>query len=147
MIMVFFAIDNVYRVHQNEMIEKAATISDGLLIALQFFLLGVSAIYIIQNFIMLTGFLPGNGSFFNAKYFREVRGLKAEHIDRYSDRQVSVGYSVLCVCFATTVFFLNYYYQFLPSHLAIWTVFVVFPFFLRVFGHVTGMSRLEFDER
>jgi hypothetical protein len=119
LIMALFAIDNVYRVYQNEQIENTAEISHAAYIALQFFLLGISTIYIIQNMMMLIGFLPGKGTFFNAAYFRDVRELKNNHINRYSDRQVSIGYSLLCAFFASAVFGLNYYYQILPRHLAI----------------------------
>lgn len=145
-IMVLFAIDNVYRVYQNEQVENTADISHGTYIALQFFLLGISAIYIIQNFLMLVGFLPGKGTFFNAEYLRDVRELKKEHIKRYSEHQVSIGYSLLCALFASAVFVLNYYYQILPRHLAIWTVFVIFPLFLSTFDYMTGRHRYGYGE-
>jgi hypothetical protein len=74
LIMLLFAIDNIYRVYQNEQIENAVDISQGAYIALQFFLLGVSAIYIVENFLMLMRFMPGDGSFFNAEYFSRLAG-------------------------------------------------------------------------
>jgi hypothetical protein len=140
--MVLFAIDNVYRVYQNDQVESTADISHVSYIALQYFLLGISAIYIIQNLLMLIGFLPGNGTLFNAQYFRDVRELKDDHIKRYSDRQVSIGYSFVCALFTSVVFGLNYYFQILPRHLAIWTVFLVFPFLLSMFDHSNGRQRI-----
>ena len=64
-VMLLFAIENVYGVLQNEQIENTAGLTDGFYIGLQFFLLGVSCIYIIQNVIMVMGFLPGKKTFFN----------------------------------------------------------------------------------
>lgn len=132
-IMMLFASDNIYRVYQNEQIENTADITHGIYIGLQFFLLGVSCIYIIQNFIMLMGFLPGKGTFFNAQYFRDLKELKSDHIKRYSDRQVSILHSFFCVLFTGIIFALNYHYQILPRHVAIWIVFVTFPFILIIY--------------
>jgi len=136
-IMMLFASDNIYRVYQNEQIENTADITHGLYIGLQFFLLGVSCIYVIQNFIMLMGFLPGKGTFFNAQYFRDLKELKSDHIKRYSDRQVSILHSFFCVLFTGIIFGLNYHYQILPRHVAIWLVFVIFPFILIIYDIAT----------
>lgn len=136
-IMMLFASDNIYRVYQNEQIENTADITHGLYIGLQFFLLGVSCIYIIQNFIMLMGFLPGRGTFFNARYFRDLKELKIDHIKRYSDRQVSILHSFFCVLFTGKIFGLNYHFQILPRHVAIWSVFVTFPFILTIYEIAT----------
>ena len=137
-IMLLFAADNIYRVYQNEQIENTADLTHGLYIGLQYFLLGISAIYIVQNFIMLTGFLPGKETFFNAQYYRDLKELKSDHIKRYSDRQVSILHSFFCVLFTGTLFFLNYHYQILPRHIAIWTVFVIFPFILILYDYAAG---------
>lgn len=136
-IMLLFASDNIYRVYQNEQIENTADLTNGFYIGLQYFLLGISAIYIVQNFIMLTGFLPGRGTFFNAQYFRDLKQLKSDHIKRYSGRQVSILHSLFCVFLTGAMFFLNYQYQILPRHVAIWTVFVIFPLILIMYDHAT----------
>ena len=86
---------------------------------------------------MLMGFLPGRGAFFNAKYFRDLKELKSDHIKRYSDRQVSILHSFFCVLFTGTIFGLNYHYQILPRHIAIWIVFVTFPFILIIYDIAT----------
>jgi hypothetical protein len=135
-ILMLFAIDNIFRVYQNQQIEDTE-ITQGFIIGLQYFLLGVSSIYIVQNLLMLIGFLPGKGTFFNEQYFRELRQVKAEHINRYSDRQVSILHSSCCVLFTGSVFALNYYYQILPRHTAIWIVFVIFPFVLKLYDTVS----------
>lgn len=136
-IMLLFASDNISRVYQNDQIENTADLTHGLYIGLQYFLLGISAIYIVQNFIMLTSFLPGKGTFFNAQYYRDLKELKSDHIKRYSDIQVNILHSFFCVLLTGTIFFLNYHYQLLPRHIIIWTVFVIFPFILIIFDYAT----------
>ncbi len=137
-IMVLFASDNIYRVYQNEQIENTADITQSFYIGLQFFLLGVSCIYIIQNFMMLIGFFPGRGSFFNAQYFRDLKQLKSDHINRYSATQVSILHSFVALIFTGTFFLLNYHYQIISRHLAIWIVFVIFPFILMILEFSIG---------
>jgi hypothetical protein len=136
-IMMLFASDNIYRVYQNEQIENTSDITNGLYIGLQFFLLGVSCIYIIQNFIMLMGFLPGKRTFFNAEYFRDLKELKSDHVKRYSDKQVSILHSFFCVLITGTIFAFNYHYQLLPSNVVIWIVFVTFPIILTIYNVAT----------
>lgn len=136
-IMVLFAADNIYRTYQMEDIEVISSIPYGLLIGLQFFLLGICSIYVAQNVFMLIMFLPGKGTFFNAQYFRDLRELKDDHIKRYSDKQVSFLHSLFCLVMTGGAFYLNYKYQVLPRNIAIWTVFVVFPYILYFFDFLT----------
>jgi hypothetical protein len=137
-VMLLLAIDNIYRIHQNVPVEQAGTTSHGLYIALQFFLLGVSGIYVIQNVLMLMGFLPGRGSFFNAQYFRELKALKSDHVKRYSDQQTPIRNSFLCVIFAGGTFALNSYYAVFPRHIMIWIVLALFPFVRMIYDRVAG---------
>ena len=131
-IMLLFGIDNVYRVYQNDNIETTEHLTQGLYIGLQFFLLGVSSMYIVQNAVMLMGFLPGKGSFFNSRYFRELRELKNEHIERYSDQQVYIGHSIFCIIITGTLYWFNYKFEYLPRHTIIWIGFMFFPLILRL---------------
>jgi hypothetical protein len=129
-IMLLFAVDNIHAVHQNREVEQVADLRLASNIGLEFFLLGVSAIYMVQNAMMLFRFLPGDGTFFNKAYFRDLQELKEEHIKRYSDQQVHVLHSLVCVLVSASAFALNYYYRLLPRNVAIWTVFVAFPLIL-----------------
>jgi hypothetical protein len=144
-VMFLLASDNIYRVYQNEQIENTSDLIHGSYIGLQFFLLGVSSVYIIQNFLMLTGFLPGKGTFFNARYYRELNELINEHVERYSDKQVSILNSFFCVLFSGSIFVLNYYMQVLPRNLAIWAVFVIFPFVLIIYDRAAGRRNITDD--
>ncbi len=131
-IMLLFAIDNIYRVFQYEDIENSKYFSQSFYVGLQYFVLGVSSIYIIQNMIMLMGFLPGKHTFFNPQYFKELRELKKEHIERYSDEQVNVFHSIVCILLTGTFYYINYKYQYFPRHTSIWIGFILFPFLLKI---------------
>jgi hypothetical protein len=132
-ILFAFAIDNIIRVFSNPDIESSY-LSDGLYIGLQYFLLGVSAIYIMQNYILLSGFLPSK----NGNYRNDLRENKKDHIDRYADQQVSIGHSLFCIVYAGTIYWLNYTYQILPRHTMIWVVIVTFPLILFLSNMVSG---------
>lgn len=135
-IMFAFAIDNIYRVFENPDIESTY-LSDGLYIGLQFFLLGVSAVYIMQNYMLLAAFLPSK----NGNYRLELRENKEDHIERFSDEQVLTVHSILCILYAVTIYGLNYKYQVLPRHTMIWLVFLTFPLLVRLFDFLNyGMK-------
>ncbi len=116
-IMVLLAGDNIYRTYLSGQIETVTKTSDALLIGLQFFLLGISSVYIAQNIFMLMGFLPERGAFFNDRYYKEIKKLKAEHIERYSDKQVSLLSSLYCLILTGAIFYINYSFQILPRNL------------------------------
>lgn len=128
-----FAVDNIIRVFSNPDIESSY-ISDGLYIGLQYFLLGVSAIYIMQNYILLSAFLLSK----NGNYRNDLRENKKNHIDRYADRQVSIRHSLFCIVYAGSIYWLNYTYQILPRHTIIWVVIVTFPLILFLSNMVSG---------
>lgn len=125
--MFAFAIDNIIRVFSNPDIESSKYMSDGIYIGLQYFLLGVSAVYIMQNYLLLAAFLPSK----NGNYRVDLRENIKNHIDRFSDKQIYIGHSLFCILYAGTVYWLNYKYQVLPRHTMIWLVFVTFPLILQ----------------
>lgn len=131
-IMSAFAIDNIIRVFKSPDIDNLF-LSEGLYIGVQYFLLGVSAVYIIQNFMLLAPFLPRRIS----EYKHELEKVKKDHINRFSDKQVLIRHSILCILYTVTLYVLNYNYQVLPRHTMIWLVFLTFPFLLRQFDSKT----------
>ncbi len=135
-ILVLLALDNIYRVYQNDDIENTGNLINGVWIGTQYFLLGISSVYIVQNMIMLIGFLPDKNSFFNTRYYKELKELKDKHIKRYSQEQISILNSLLCIIFTSITFFLNYKYQILPRHTVIWLVFVLFPIILYILEYI-----------
>lgn len=130
-IMVLFAADCILRVLDSGTIEATSSLNDGLYIALSYFLLGVSAIYMAHNLYMLFGLLPGKG-----RGWSNIADVLERHVKRYSDSQVKVLYSFLCVALTGTAFYLNHHFQLLPRHLAVWIVFIVFPLILTLLDFV-----------
>jgi len=131
-IMMILAADNIYSIYQNPPIEAVTDGYEKLNVGLQYFLLGTCSIYIAQNVLMILGFLPGKGTFFNAQYFKDVRELKNNHVNRYSKHQVHIFHSVVAVLFASAIFSVNFHYHFFPKNIAIWTVFLAFPLIMRL---------------
>jgi hypothetical protein len=126
-VMLLFSVENIYITFSLTPIENTNQITQSAYVALQYFLLGISSIYMMQNCSMLIQFLPSRYHFFNAAYFRIVRETKEEHIERYSDQQVRRWHSLLVVAILSSCFILNYYYSLMPRHLAIWCGFIVLP--------------------
>ncbi|WP_343632710.1 hypothetical protein [Fluviicola sp.] len=114
-----FAIDNMAHVFSNPEIENSKYLSEAVFTGIQYFLVGVAAIYIMRNFLLLVSFLPSK----NGNYKREIREGKQEHMERYSDKQARIVYSVVCIVFVGLAYWLNHRYQILPGHTAILLVF------------------------
>lgn len=122
-IMALLAIDNIYNIYQNGQIEDSIFFLDKLLIGLQYFLLGVCSIYIAQNIMMIIGFLPDKNRFFNKEYYKDLKVLTNDHVNRYSDKQSNLILSSICLIIASLFFMLNFNYDLMPRNTAIWLVF------------------------
>lgn len=100
-----------------------------LLILIQFFLFGVSSIYMMNNFLLLSGFFSGKNWIFG-------KGYRALHVERYSDKQMSLKEGVFYLLFPLTTFGLNFYLQWVDKNLLILLVLFItpgiFPLFQRL---------------
>lgn len=134
-IMFAFAIDNIIRVFSNPEIESSY-LSDGFYISIQYFFLGVSAVYIMQNYMLLVAFLPNKYGNFK----RDLKQNKKDHIERYSDEQVNIGQSLFCIVFTVTLYWLNHKFQILPRHTMIWLVLFIFPYILHLTTLLIGQK-------
>lgn len=132
-ILILLAIDNIVKVYSNGDIANAANLAEASSTGIQYFLLGVSSIYIIENFMMLFGFLPGKGRLLNAPYFLEMKDLKNDHINRSPTSTVPVAHSAICIFVTGLAFFLNHHYHILPTDTAIWALFVTFPTLINLY--------------
>lgn len=127
-IMLAFAIDNIICVFNNPDMESSKYLSEGLYIGFQYFLLGVSAVYIMQNYLLLISFLPNK----NGNYKKDLEENKQTHLNRYSDKQVYLRDSLFCILYAGINYGLNYKYRILPRHTMIWLTFFTFPLILKL---------------
>ena len=131
--MIIFSVDNGYRVFQYEQLENLTNVSEVFYVSLQYFLLGVSTIYFVQNVLLVGAYFPGKGEFFNKLYFDKLPETNEKHIERYSKEQVSKLNSSYCILFAALIFGLNYYFDWASRNVAIWLVFVSFPLILHYY--------------
>ncbi|MFT5480669.1 MAG: hypothetical protein ACI9NN_001637 [Bacteroidia bacterium] len=127
LIMMVLAVDNIYRVFQNEIEEGG---SQGLYLGLQYFLVGVSAIYVMQNYILLASLLPQNGEHYRAS----LKEGSKKHLVRYAEMQVHRSHTLLCLAYALVLYGINYFYKLLPRHTMIWLVILSFPLILKLYG-------------
>jgi len=139
-IMLIFALENIFRVSDNGEIEYISVLSQQLFVALQYFLLGISSIYIATNIVGLFAFFPFpfKERFFNQQY---INDLKALHIERYSERQVNPLESLVCILLLSSIFYFNYQYQFLPRHIITWISFIFIPMILSIFSNIRQQNR------
>lgn len=134
LIVVAFAIDNILRVFDNQDIESTKYLSEGVNIGVQYFLLGVSGVYIIQNFMLLAGFIPDK----SGNYRKQLSDTVYDHVNRYSDDQVHIGSSLFCVVYAGFIYMMNFYYHFLPRYTIVWFVIATFPLLLWLIRRLVG---------
>ncbi len=141
-IMLFLAGDNIRHVYGLGYVETTGDWTAIILIIGNYFLLGVSSIYMAQNAAMLFGFLPGKSEARKA-YRKRIAELKDDHDKRYSDEQAPFGVALLCLVFAGAVFGLNMHWQVVRSNFAIWAVFLTFPWLLTLVGLFPTPSKRE----
>ena len=128
-IMLIFSTEYMYNLLINN--KKFIVVYDAgsvLHLALQYFLLGVSSMYIMQNIFMFWGLLPMRGNSNN-----DIKMLVIKHIERYSAGQVSRLHALFCVLLSTTFFSVNFYFNYFARNVAIWTAFVIFPLILNAY--------------
>lgn len=130
-IMIVFAVDHIYRVYNFDYFVEDPILNTGLNM-LQYFLLGVSLIYIFQNANMLLVYLPDRKSWYGKEQMDDIRKMNKTHIGRYSWHQIKIPHALLALLFTATVYYGNYSYQIIPRHTLIWLVFWIFPFVILV---------------
>ncbi len=126
-IMLIFAIDLIKSIDGFQAFSDFKIMDQNLNI-LQYFLVGVSLIYVFQNAIMLAVYIPTKYRFFNSVYLEQIRDMNKKHIERYSDNQINISDAFVALIFTSGFYFFNYKYQIMPRNTIIWLVFWVFPF-------------------
>lgn len=145
-IMIIFAVDHIYRVFNfNNLVDYKML--NEVLNTIQYFLLGVSLIYIFQNAYMLIVYLPDRYSWYGYEQMKDIRKMNKTHVDRYSNKQIKVTDSFIALLFTTGIYYWNYKYQIMPRHTLIWLMFWTLPFvvgfkeiFLKKFKLISSKS-------
>ena len=140
--MMVFAADHIFYVFNQPVPEASLDTAQLLLEGVPYFLLGVSSLYIMQNYLLLIAFIPGKKDKYVtdserlAASEREFRQSKEDHLSRYSANQISLIEAIYCIFYAFVVFGSNYYLDFLSKQSAIWLVFFTFPILLSGFKKI-----------
>ena len=138
--MLIFSIDNAMAVFDSGKNMKHLNFSHLTIATLQHFFLGISAVYIFSNLLLIAGFLPSKHTRNYRKDLKETMNL---HLNRYSNKQVESLYAILCLLFLMTIFGLNYKYQILPRNIMIWLAITISPIFLLIINklHIRSLSK------
>ncbi len=127
-IILCFSVDNIIRVFSNDAIELISSFDQILYVGLDYFLLGISALYIANNFLLLINFFPNKSE----KYSETLKTARKNHLARFSNQQVAPIYSLLCVAYSVSLFVVNFYWHLLPRLTMIWLVIFSFPILLHL---------------
>ncbi len=127
-VLITFSIDNLILLFSNADINRQNDLLMNFKFGIQYFFVGVSSVYVMQNILMILAFFPQD----KIDYDETFSNAKKIHLDRYSNLQVSKTDSLICVLFCGLIFVLNYLYQVLPTSTSIWIVIVTFPLFLKL---------------
>lgn len=125
-IMIIFAVDYIYRVFNLDYFVENQFLNSGLN-TLQYFLLGVSLIYIFQNAFMLLEYVPSKHRFYGKEHMKDIRKMNKTHIKRFSMVQVKISDSFIVLGIVSLVYFINFRFQLMPRHTMIWLVLWLYP--------------------
>ncbi len=125
-IMIIFAIDHINRVFNFNSFSNYQLFDEALCI-LQYFLLGISLIYIFKNASMLFVYFPDKNSPYGKEQMKDIKQMNKTHIDRYSEEQIKILDSLFALLFTSGLYYLNLKHQIMPRHTLIWLVFFGFP--------------------
>ena len=87
---------------------------------LQFFLLGISSMYIVQNASMLLAYLPNKHHFYGKSHRADIRSQNQQHILRFSPEQVSRIDALIIAAIGLTLIILNELFVSAPVLMTIW---------------------------
>lgn len=143
-VMMVFSIENIYSLYSNQtLIESSNNTFEAIIVAIQYFFLGISAVYLAQNLLMLLRFIPGTRTFFNKFYFQDIKDLKKQHVLRYSNEQINPLHALISLIVTSVLFILNYNFNWFPRNFIIWAVFVLLPLLIHLFIKITYKPKIK----
>ena len=141
--MMIFAVDNIIDVFNQPDLNATLNNNQMIDIGVKYFLLGVSSLYMMQNYLLLIAFIPGKKDKYStdseriSAAARELEQSRQDHLSRYSDDQVPFSLAVLCILYASSIFGINYFYNVVSKQSAIWLVFFSFPLI------ISGLKKIK----
>jgi hypothetical protein len=125
-IMFVFAIVYIYRVYHYNQFSTIFSLS-YIIGMLQYFLLGISIIYIVQNARMIYWYIPSKYGY-DDEHKKKIKHFNTLHVGRYSFEQIKVNDAILITLTTKVLFSVNFAFDILPEFTLIWLVFWSTPF-------------------
>ena len=125
---VVLSLDNLFQLMDQGEPSFTKTIAENIILLIQYFLLGISALFLFQNIMLLLQYLPSK---YTRSYFSDIKENTQAHIERFSKDQISWIEASLCLFISTFAYTLNYYFQIIPPNMCIWLVIFLCPLLIQ----------------
>lgn len=127
-IVLVLGLDNIYRAYQADRYLNSIDFLSQLNLSLQFFFLGISVVYIFQNYFMLTQFIPSK----DGNYKKDLKENVKNHVERFQQTQIRQTDALTCFIYSIILYYFNYKLQVFPRNTIIWLTIISFPIFLEL---------------
>lgn len=133
-IVSILSVTHFFQIFQNVDISLANTWQNTFLATFQYFLLGISTIYLVQNLLLLIEFLPSRST---TNYSAELKQAFEQHTQRFSNQQSSYSSALLCLILPICLFSINAIVQFFNPLMMVWLVIFTIQLLTRLFEKYT----------
>jgi hypothetical protein len=130
LIVISLAIHNILALYQRGDLLQQTTLLEEMSIAIQYFLLGTSSIFLFMNVMLIIQFLPNK---YTRNYINDLKEVYNDHIERFSQSQLTIFEALLALIITTPLFYLNHHYQWFPATTMIWMIFIILPLIINKF--------------
>ena len=127
-IVLSLAISNATYLFNQGDIPDQYHLKDQILLAIQYFLLGTSGIFLFLNIQLIIEFLPSKYSF---SYWSDLKDISNEHIQRFSDAQMPLSQAIAMFILSVLLFSINYKMHWIPPLSMIWLVILIVPMLIQ----------------
>lgn len=137
LISLIFGVVYLLRVLEMDNVEQLVAAGSYLraaIISSDFFLLGASGVYLLQNAMMLLLYIPGRNNLGSGTYMAQVENLNRQHIRRFSSDQVDRRDALFALILVGGMFIANYFFQLTRPEFVVWLSLVVAPVLIGIFS-------------
>ncbi|MET3732619.1 hypothetical protein [Moheibacter stercoris] len=132
LILIVFGFDNFIQVYSKGDMEFSKESIENFTLGIQYFLLGISSVYVFHNSMLILDLLPDRSGNYRDKLKKSVK----KHAKRYSDEQLETQNALFCMLFCGIIYSLNFYFDLFPRNILIWMVIISFPIIFHLFEHL-----------
>lgn len=123
-VILVLCMSNICQLYDQGDLSLDRSASENIILSIQYFFLGTSAIYLFQNMMLLMAFIPSK---YSRTYINDFKEAAQNHIDRFSDTHMSLVQASLCLVISTLAYILNLYFDLINPNLMIWLVIFTCP--------------------